>query len=248
MKFKDKVVLITGAARGIGKEIALSFAKEGAYVILFDILDEVFNTAKEIEGFGVKAIACRGDASNKKDVETCVAKALEVFNKVDILVNNVGIYPIKPFLEMEEEEWDKVFNVNVKSAFYFTKAVLPIMIRNGFGRIVNISSIAGAVVGFPGLTHYSASKAALVGFTKALALEVAQFNITVNAVAPGPIETPGALRGATPEQLEIYRKLIPVGRIGKPLDVANIVLFLATEEASFITGQLIVVDGGYTIH
>lgn len=248
MKFKDKVVLVTGAARGIGKEIALSFAKEGAYVILFDILDEVFNIAKEIEDFGVKAIACRGDASNKKDVETCVAKALEIFSKVDILVNNVGIYPIKPFLEMGEDEWDKVFNVNVKSAFYFTKAVLPIMIRNRFGRIVNISSIAGAVVGFPGLTHYSASKAALVGFTKALALEVAQFNITVNAVAPGPIETPGALIGATPEQLEIYKKLIPVGRIGKPLDVANIVLFLATEEASFITGQLIVVDGGYTIH
>lgn len=247
MRFKDKVVLVTGAARGIGREIALSFAKEGAHLVVFDILDELFEVAKEIERLGVKVLACKGDASSKKDVEACIGRAIEVFGKIDVLVNNVGIYPFKPFLEMSEEEWDRVFNVNVKSAFYFTKAVLPLMVGNRYGRIINISSIAGAVVGFPGLTHYSASKAALAGFTKALSLEVAQFNITVNVVAPGPIETPGALRGATVEQLELYKKLIPVGRMGKPSDVANVVLFLASEEAGFVTGQLVVVDGGYTV-
>lgn len=245
MRSSGKVALVTGAAMGIGREIALSFAKEGATVILYGISEDVFRVAKEAESLGTRTLACRGDVGNRDEVEECVSKALQLFGKIDILVNNAGIYPTKPFVEMSEEEWDKVFRVNVKGVFYFTKAALPQMIRNRWGRVINIASIAGAVVGFPGLTHYSATKAALVGFTRSLALEVAQFNITVNTIAPGPIETPGTMRGVPAEQLEVIKRLIPVGRMGKPQDIAGVILFLASEEASFITGQLIVADGGY---
>lgn len=192
-------------------------------------------------------MAVRGDVSNKHDVEKAVNMVVGELGRIDILVNNAGIYPFKSFLEMTEDEWDKVMNVNVKGVFYFTRTVAPIMVRNNYGRIVNVSSIAGTVVGFPGLTHYCASKAAILGFTRALALELARFNITVNAVAPGPVETPGTLKGLTGEVLESFKRSIPVGRLGIPADIAEAVAFLTTERAGFITGQLIIVDGGYTI-
>lgn len=247
MRFKDFVVIVTGSAMGIGKEIALSFAREGAKLVLFDISDEVYNTAREVEALGSKVLVCKGDVSKKRDVDVCVSNAAESLGRIDVLVNNAGIYPMKPFIEIDEEDWDRVINVNLKGVFLFTKAVLPYMIKQRFGRVINISSIAGPIVGFPYLTHYCASKAGIVGFTKSLALEVAQFNITVNAVAPGPIETPGTTKVVAREALEAVVKAIPIGRIGKPRDVASVVLFLSSEEASFITGQLIVVDGGYTV-
>jgi len=243
MRFSGKVALVTGSAMGIGKEIASRLAKEGASVVLFDISDKVFETAEELKKLGAKVLAFKGDVTKKNDVEKAVVETVEKFGKIDILVNNAGIYPFKPFLEITEEDWDKVMNVNVKGAFYFTKAVAPIMVKNKYGRIINISSIA-AIVGFPSLTHYCASKAALVGFTKALALELAPYNITVNAVAPGPIETPGTKSAGS--TIESIVKAIPVGRMGLPSDVAAVVAFLASDEASFITGALIVVDGGYT--
>jgi len=245
-RFKNRVALVTGAAMGIGREIALQFANEGASLVLFDLSEKVHDVVDEAKKLGVEALGVIGDVSRRVDVEKLVLEAVRVFGKIDILVNNAGIYPFKPFLEMSEDDWDRVINVNLKGTFLVTRQVAPLMVKQNYGRIINISSIAG-LVGFPALTHYCASKAGIIGFTRALALELAPFNITVNAIAPGPIETPGA-RAATPQGLEQIVKAIPVGRIGKPADVASVVLFLASEEASFITGSIIVVDGGYTVH
>ncbi|WP_338598990.1 SDR family NAD(P)-dependent oxidoreductase [Sulfolobus tengchongensis] len=238
-KLNGRVAIVTGSARGIGKEIAKILSKEGAKVVLFDVLDLVYSTAKEI---GEDTLAFKGDITKKTDIENAVQDVIRNFGKIDILVNNAGIYPAKSFLEMSEEEWDKVININLKGTFLFTKAVVPHMIERKYGRIINIASIAGTIVGFPNLSHYCASKAGILGFTRGIALELARYNITVNAIAPGPIDV---LDSKETEQ-EVT-KAIPVGRIGKPIDVANAVLFLSLEESSFITGQLIVVDGGYTV-
>lgn len=243
---KDKVAIVTGAGQGIGREIALSLAKNGAKVVVTDITDKIFEVANEIEVMGSKGLAVKCDVAKREEVENVVEKAIEQFGSIDILVNNAGIYPIKPFVDMTEQDWDRVINVNLKGVFNCTKAVLPKMIKRKHGKIVNISSISGSVVGFPNLVHYSASKAGIVGFTRTLALEVAQHGINVNAVAPGPIETPGT-QSLGEEMYEQTRAAIPVGRWGRPIDIADLVLFLAGKESSFITGQCIVADGGYTL-
>lgn len=245
-ELRDKVVIVTGAGQGIGREIALSFAKNGAKTVLIDISETIFEVLKEIESIGAQGIAIKCDVSNSSETEKAVNKAIEKFGKIDILVNNAGIYPFKQFKDMSEEEWDRVLNVNLKGVFNFTRAALPKMIEQRRGKIINIASIAGAIVGFSNLAHYSASKAGIVGFTRALALEVAQYGINVNAISPGPILTPGT-RGMREENFEQIRRSIPLGRWGRPEDVANLALFLASEKSDFITGQNIVIDGGYTI-
>jgi 3-oxoacyl-[acyl-carrier protein] reductase len=246
MKLKDKVAIITGAGQGIGKEIALTFAREGAKVVVTDITGKENEVAEEIKRMGGEAIAVKVDVSKMEDAKKMAEETLKAFSRIDILVNNAGIYPFKPFVEITEGDWDKVINVNLKGTFNCTKAVVETMIKQKYGKIINITSIAGTVVGFPQLTHYCASKAGITGFTRALALELAPYGINVNAIAPGPIETPGT-QVLGKEAYENFKKLIPIGRWGKPEDIANLAVFLASDESSNITGQVIVSDGGYTI-
>jgi len=242
---KDKVAIVTGAAQGIGRGIAIQLANYGAKVVVADITDERFKVVEEIEAAGGKALAVKCDVSSKDDVAGLMQESLAKFKRIDILVNNAGIYPFKPFVEMTEQDWDRVLNINLKGVFYCTKAVVLKMIEQKYGKIVSITSIAGVVNGFAGLTHYSASKAGIAGFTKALALELAPYRINVNAVAPGPIDTPGIKNPNVPAMDP--RKATPLGRMGTPLDIANLVVFLASDGANFITGQTIVSDGGYTL-
>ena len=247
-KLNSKVALVTGAASGIGREIAMTFAREGASIVLFDLSSDVINVERELKDLGADALSVIGDAKDRSDVVRAVNEAINKFGKIDILVNNVGIYPVKSFLEMGEDEWDLVINTNLKSTFLFTRFVAPYMVKQRYGRIINIASIAGTVVGFANAVHYSTSKAAILGFTRALALELAPYGITVNAIAPGYVETPGIMKIINKELYERIRRATPIGRWGRPQDVAYLALFLASDEASFITGALIVIDGGFTIH
>ena len=246
MKLKDEVAFVTGAGQGIGKEIALTLAREGAKVIVSDISDKIYEVVKEIENIGNQALAVKVDVSNLKEVEKMVKEILDKFGKVDILVNNAGIYPFKPLIEMEEKDWDKVLNVNLKGTFNCTKAVLPSMIKRKVGNIINISSIAGSVIGYLNLVHYSASKAGILGFTRSAAIELAQYGIRVNAIAPGAIETPGT-KVLGEETLKQFVQMIPLKRMGQPSDIAKLVVFLASEDSKYITGQCIVIDGGLTL-
>lgn len=242
---KGKVAFVTGAGRGIGKEIALTLAKAGADVVVTDIADTVLEIQKEIESLNVKSLAIKCDVGKYQDVEDAKTKTLQKFSKIDILVNNAGIYPQQPFLEMPKEEWHKVIHINLYGVFHCTKAFLPGMVERKYGKIINLSSISGPVVAFPNLVHYSSSKGAISGFTKALALEMAQYKININAVAPGPIDV-GTMQ-ADEAMMAIVVRGIPLGRMGKPSDIANLIVFLASDEANFITGQTIVSDGGYTL-
>jgi len=243
MRLKGKVAVVTGAAQGIGREIALLFAQEGADVVISDInLQKAEETANEIEALGRNSLALKLDVSSLQQVEEAINKILDKLKKVDILVNNAGITKDNLILRMTEAEWDAVMQVNLKGVFNCCKAVSRVMLKQRYGRIVNIASIIG-IIGNPGQVNYAASKAGIIALTKTLAKELASRNITVNAVAPGFIQTEMTAR--LPEELK--QKMltgIPLARFGQPRDVANACLFLSSEEAAYITGQTIVVDGG----
>ena len=243
MDLKGKTAIITGAAQGIGKVIALSLAKCGADIAVSDINEDSLNAAvKEIEALGRKAIAVKMDVSSLKDCEDMVKKTIDAFGKVDILINNAGITRDTVLLRMKEEQWDQVIQVNLKGTFNCTKAVIRSMFKQKSGKIINISSVTGAM-GNAGQANYSASKAAVMGFTKSIAREYAHCGITVNAVAPGFIKT--AMTDAIPEKdRDAMISIIPAKRLGLPEDVADTVCFLASDMANYITGQVIHINGG----
>jgi len=237
------VALVTGAAQGIGRGIALLLARNGADIVVSDInLEKAEETVKEIRAIGPKATAVKVDVSNLSDVERMVEAIIEKLAKIDILVNNAGITRDKLILRMTEEDWDAVLGVNLKGTFNCTKTVIRHMAKQRSGKIVNIASVVGEM-GNAGQANYSASKAGVIGLTKTIAREYAQRGINVNAIAPGYIETP--MTDALPEKAkEELKRLIPMERLGKPEDVAEAVLFLVCEESSYITGQVLNVNGG----
>lgn len=241
---EGKVALITGAARGIGKSIALKFASEGADIAFTDLRrdENMEATEKEIEAHGVKAKGYSSDASNFAQTEEVVAKVKEDFGHIDILVNNAGITKDGLMMRMSEAQWDMVINVNLKSAFNFIHAVLPIMMRQRSGSIINMASVVG-VHGNAGQANYAASKAGLIALAKSIAQEVGSRGIRANAIAPGFIET--AMTAALPEDVrKEWAAKIPLRRAGQVEDIANVATFLASDMSSYVSGQVIEVDGG----
>jgi len=243
MNLKDKVAVITGGARGIGKEIALAFARAGARCALCDMnKDELEAAVKEVEAAGSQALAVELNVVSLAQCEAMVNKIIDKFGKIDILINNAGITKDGLLLRMREEDWDAVLAVNLKGTFNCTKAAIKVMLKQRYGRIVNVASIIG-VMGNAGQANYAASKAGIIGFTKSIAKEVASRNITVNAIAPGFIAT--KMTDILSEDVKTAMlKQIPLARFGTPEDVARLVLFLASDDAGYITGQVVQIDGG----
>ena len=245
MRLQGKVAIITGAARGIGRETALLFAAEGAKVVICDLLDEGEEVAEEIRSRGGEAIFYKLDVTDRDAVKRMVDAVVERYGRIDILVNNAGITRDAQFLKMTEEDWDKVIAVNLKGVFNVTQAVAPVMVAQGKGKIVNAASVV-ALYGNFGQTNYVASKAGVIGMTKVWARELGRKGINVNAVAPGFIQT--EMTAKVPEKvLQMVRERTPLGRLGTPRDVAYAYLFLASDESDYVNGAVLSVDGGLVI-
>jgi meso-butanediol dehydrogenase/(S,S)-butanediol dehydrogenase/diacetyl reductase len=258
-RFDGKTVLITGAAEGMGRAITLAFAREGAIVLPTDInLELLAKTAQDAAQLSGRPVDhFKLDVTKRADIEAVVKAIVEKHGRIDVLINNAGVSTHHRVVDLTDEEWDFCMNVNAKGVFLMTRAVLPHMIAAGGGKIVNTSSAAGKI-GSPLEAHYSASKFAVLGFTKSVALDVAEHHINVNAVCPGIIKTSmqdrevawdSKIRGVDPEDIrKMYVQYTPLGRIGQPEDVAKVVLFLASSDADFMTGQGINVTGGIIMH
>ena len=237
-----KTALITGATKGIGREIAMTFAEQGANIAITARHEPTDNLLAELEQWGGKARFYLSDASSFETAEATVKKVIEDFQRIDILVNNAGITRDTLLMRMKEEDWDAVININLKSVFNFTKAVQTYMLKQRAGSIINLSSIVG-ISGNAGQANYAASKAGIIGFTKSVAQEIGSRSIRCNAIAPGFIDT--EMTQAIPDDIkEAYLKKIALRRIGQPRDVANAALFLASDLSAYVTGQVLVCDGG----
>ncbi|MCE1255129.1 MAG: SDR family oxidoreductase [Anaerolineae bacterium] len=244
-----KTAIVTGGGRGIGREICLKLAMAGADVLVADIdLAAAQGVAAEINSLNNRSAACRVDVTSKQAVLSMVETCVNTLGRLDILVNNAGVFPIAPLATMSESDWDRVIAVNLKGVFLCCQAALPAMRQaNAAGRIINMASVSG-LVGAVGFTHYAASKAGVIGFTRALAREVASMNITVNAIAPGIVDNEMTAQTFPKFALDQYLTQVPLRRLTLAEDVAEMVVFLASSGASYLTGQTIAVDGGYTMH
>ena len=243
MKFKDKVALITGAYQGLGKGIAKRLGAQGCKLILVDIDERVKDTEKEFNNANIDAISVIGDVSEESTANSAVEKGVSKYNKIDILVNNAGIGGInKPLWDLPVDELDRVYAINLRGVFIFCKSVIPLMLKNKYGRIVNIASIA-AKEGNPNAVPYSATKSAVIGLTKSLGKELAKTEIRVNCVTPAVVKT-SILDEFTEEHINYMLEKIPIGRTGKIEEVANMVAWIASEECSFSTGAVFDISGG----
>ena len=249
MDLKNKVAIVTGARRGMGKSHALKLAQAGAKVVVSDISEEECKAVvEEIKKKRGEAMAVKCDVTKKTEVENMVNKTVKEWGKVDILVNNAGICQFKPFVDLTEEEWDKTLNINLKGQFLCAQAAAKEMVKQKSGTIVNIASVEMGQVGagMPLIVHYCASKGGVVAMTEALAVELAPFNIRVNAISPGAIDTPMVdAAKSDPKLLEQTLAVIPLHRMGKSEEVSNLVLFLASDASSYITGSTMIIDGGW---
>ncbi|MBU1014917.1 SDR family oxidoreductase [Patescibacteria group bacterium] len=246
---KDKTALVTGARRGMGKTHAFALASQGAKVAVSDIDEaECEKVADEIRAQGGQALALKMDVRNVQEIDSAFQRVVQEFGKLDILVNNAGIYVPKPALEITQEDWDRMLEINLRGQFFCAQRAAREMAKNKWGRIINLSSIAcGQVgVGIEGGAHYTASKGGVIGMTETLAVELAKLGITVNTIAPGAIDTPMIEAANIPkEEMKELIARIPLQRIGRPEEVSAAVVFLASEEASYITGATLYVDGGW---
>jgi len=241
MRLEGKVALVTGGGRGLGEAICRTLAREGAHIAVGDInLADATRVSDAINQMGGKAVAIKADVSSEKEVKAMVAKTIEAFGTIDMLINNAGISYQGSVAEMSEETWDKVLDVNLKGPFLCSREVMPIFKQKRSGKIVNLGSQAGQVGGLVVGANYSASKAGVICFTKSLAKELAPFGVNVNCIAPGVIDT----EMTQPFPREEMVKAIPLGKVGEPQDVADAVLFLVSEESKYITGQTVSVNGG----
>ena len=243
---EGKVAIVTGAGRGMGREVARKLVELGANVVINDVsLEDAKSSIEDISNSGNNEMfAIDGDITNKNDVDNLILKTSEKFGGIDILVNNAGVLRPTKVIDIEEEEWDWVVNVNLKGTYLCSRAVLPSMISRGWGRIVNFSSTAGKNISTVGGAHYTAAKAGILGFTRHLAKEAAQFGITVNSVCRGLIATEMVLSTINEAQIKSYESSFPISRMGQPYEVADLVAFLASNKASYITGASLDINGG----
>lgn len=248
MRLKDRVAIVTGAGRGIGRAIALAMAREGARVVVSDVNeDDCKNVVGEIEKGNGKGLALRCDVSSKTDVDNVLQRTIAEFGRLDILVNNAGILNFMSFMELTEQDWDKTLGVNLKGQFLCAQAAAREMAKNKWGRIVNIASIShgGCGIAFPEIAHYTASKGGVVALTEALALELTPKGINCNAICPGAVDTDMTKGMKGTSQLDQVLQRIPKGRMARPEEIADLAVFLASAESEYVSGAAVVIDGGW---